>query len=108
MPENRLFTVNEFADYSRTTKDTLIHYDKIGLLTPALRGENYYRYYSGGQLAVVNVIRILQELGMSLKEIKDNKDYMTPEFVNEVLEQQNEKIEKKIGEWVNAQSSCLH
>jgi len=75
MPENRLFTVNEFADYSRTTKDTLIHYDKIGLLTPALRGENNYRYYSGGQLAVVNVIRIFARTRIVAQRDKRQKRY---------------------------------
>jgi len=97
-----VFTVNEFAVFSRITRDTLIHYDKLGVLTPMSRGENNYRYYSGGQLAVVNVIRTLQALGMSLEKIKSLKDKMTPSFVNEVLEQQNEEIEQKLEEWIRA------
>jgi len=101
--DKKLFTVNEFALLSRTTRDTLIHYDKIGLLKPMARGENNYRRYSGGQLAVVNVIRTLQELGMSLEEIKGHKDNMTPALVNEILEQQNLKINQKIEEWIRAQ-----
>ena len=98
-----LFTVNEFSDFSRTTRDTLIYYDKIGLLTPMSRGNNNYRYYSGGQLAVINLIRTLQELGMSLEEIKGLKDDMTPALVIEVLEQQKAKIDRKIAGWERAQ-----
>jgi len=98
----RLFSVGDFAKFSRTTRDTLHHYDKIGLLSPLSRGENNYRYYSIGQLAVVNVIRTLQELGLSLAEIKKLKDNRTPEHVDEVFIRQIEKIDFKIDDWVRA------
>lgn len=103
MADSGLFTVKEFAEFSRTTRDTLIHYDKIGLLTPVSRGANGYRYYSTGQLAVLNVIRTMQELGMPLEEIKSIKDTMTPAIVSEYFETQNMKIEQEIERWVHAQ-----
>ena len=102
MIDNALFSVSEFAMYSRTTRDTILHYDRIGLLTPVTRGENNYRFYSGEQLITVYVIRSLQKLGMSLDEIKDISDKATPEQVNEVFEQQIVLIEGKIHEWVRA------
>jgi DNA-binding transcriptional MerR regulator len=102
-----LFSVSDFAKFSRTTKDTLLHYDRIGLLSPASRGENKYRYYSSGQLAVVNVIRTFQELGMSLSDIKDMKERRTPENIYEVLMHQIEKIDMKIEDWVRAKK-LLH
>ena len=99
---SKLFSVGDFAKFSRTTRDTLHHYDKIGLLSPMSRGENNYRYYSGGQLALVNVIRTLQELGLSLAEIKILKDNRTPESINEILIRQIEKIDLKINDWVRS------
>jgi len=102
MSESGLFSISDFAKFSRLTRDTLLHYDRIGLLTPASRGENNYRFYTGDQLPVVNVIRTLQKLGMTLEEIKDLKDRRTPELSEEVLEQQIERIEMKIQEWVYA------
>ena len=104
MANDGLFTVNEFARFSRTTRDTIMHYDKIDLLTPVARGENNYRYYSSGQLAVVNVIRTLQELGMSLEEIKNLKDHRTPDFAYSVFDQQIKKIDQKIDGWVKARN----
>ncbi|MCL2071386.1 MAG: MerR family transcriptional regulator [Oscillospiraceae bacterium] len=95
-------SISDFAKFSRTTTDTLRHYDKIGLLSPVLRGENNYRYYSIGQLAVVNVIRTLQSLGMTLDEIKKLSDYRTPEHMTETLTTQIDKIDAKIEEWVRA------
>jgi len=102
-----LFSVNDFAKFSRTSKDTLLYYDRIGLLSPVSRGENNYRYYSHGQLAIVNVIRTFQELGMSLSEIKELKDDRTPEDIFELYARLIEKINKKIEDWVGARKLLL-
>ena len=103
MADSGLFSIYEFADYSRTTKETLRHYDRIGLLIPVSRGTNNYRYYSSGQLAVVNVIRTLQALGMTLDEIKEIKDELSPAFAEELFERQIKMIDQKIDGWVRAQ-----
>lgn len=102
MIDSGFLSVSDFARFSRTTRDTLHHYDKIGLLSPVSRGANNYRYYSGGQLAVINVIRTLRELGMTLAEIQKLKQNLTPERMDEVFSGQLEKIDQKIDEWVNA------
>lgn len=107
MKGSGLFSVNKFAKLSRTTRDTLHHYDKIGLLAPVSRGQNNYRYYSNGQLAVVNVIRTLQELGMSLTEIKEFKDHRVPHRANEMLTHQIRQIDAKIEHWVRARQLLL-
>ena len=108
MPDNAYFSVSDFAKLSQTTRNTLHHYDAIGLLSPISRGEdNHYRYYSSGQLAVVNVIRTFQALGMSLAEIKQWKEQRNPELVEEVFAQQIDKINKKIEEWTRAQKLLL-
>ncbi|MCL1982517.1 MAG: MerR family transcriptional regulator [Clostridiales bacterium] len=102
MEDHGLFTISDFAKLSRTTRDTLLYYDKIGLLSPAARGENNYRYYSSGQFTIVNVIRTLQELGMTLDEIKNLKDQRTPERADELFLRQIERIDATINEWVRA------
>jgi len=107
MKSSGYFTVNEFARFSRTTKDTLLHYDRIGLLSPDVRGENNYRYYSSRRLATINLIRTLQKLGMSLEEITDLKDRRTPALTDELLARQIDKIDEKIEEWVRARK-LLH
>ncbi|MCL2820590.1 MAG: MerR family transcriptional regulator [Oscillospiraceae bacterium] len=107
MPESGLLSISDFAELSRTTRDTLLHYDRIGLLSPVLRGENNYRYYSVSQLAIVNVIRTFQQLGMSLEDIAGLRDRRTPELADSVFKQQIEEIDKKIKEWVNARKLLL-
>ena len=102
MKRKGTFSIAEFAEFSRTTRDTLLYYDKIGLLSPELRGENNYRYYSSGQLGVVNLIRTCQSLGMTLAEIKSLARDRTPQRIDDLFEGQITLINEKIDEWVRA------
>lgn len=43
---NRLFTIGQFAKMHEINKKTLMWYDEIGLLKPAVVKENGYRYYN--------------------------------------------------------------
>jgi DNA-binding transcriptional MerR regulator len=94
--DQKLFSVSAFAKLSRITVAMLHHYDKLGLLSPVKRGENNYRYYSITQLSEVNLIRTMQELGLSLNEIKTLRDRRTPNLTAEILAGQIEKIRRKI------------
>jgi len=102
-----LFSISEFAKFTLLTRDTLLHYDRIGLLQPATRGENNYRYYSEGQISIATLIRTLQRLGMSLEEIKDLKDRRTPELAEKEFERQLERVDKRIEEWIRARNLLL-
>ena len=97
--KNGLFSITNFAKFSRVTRDTLLYYDSIGLLSPSVRGENGYRYYTTRQLATVNLIRTLQLLGIPLAQIKEFAENRTPAHLCEVLDEQFTVIEEKIDEW---------
>lgn len=89
-------TTGEFAKIAGVTKHTLFHYDKIGVFSPEIKGENEYRYYSVFQVEPFFVISALKELGMSLKEIKNYLDIRGPEKLIELLDKQEKEIDKKI------------
>ncbi|MDR2903488.1 MAG: MerR family transcriptional regulator [Clostridiales bacterium] len=101
------FSAGAFAEMARTNRNTLHYYDRIGLLPPSARGKNKYRYYTKGQLAVINVIHILQALGMTLAEINDWNEQRTPENIEERLMSQIEKIDETISEWVRSRKLLL-
>ena len=67
------FTTGAFAALCGVTKHTLFHYDEIGIFSPAIRGENGYRYYAPVQVEVFQVISVLKEMGMPLADIKDGR-----------------------------------
>ena len=89
------FTTGEFAKICNVNKQTLIYYDKIGLISPSIKAENGYRYYSIHQYELFSVIQLLKELGMSLNAIKEFIKNKSPEYFLMVMEQQKEIIAKK-------------
>ena len=53
----KLFTIGQFAAIHGVTKKTLMWYDEVGLVTPAVIGENGYRYYTYQQSSTLEGLR---------------------------------------------------
>ena len=79
MDRHEYMTTGEFASAMGVSKDTLFHYDDIGLFCPEKVSENGYRYYSIYQMETFDTIRMLRDLGMPLKEIRDMLAHRSPE-----------------------------
>ena len=107
MSGNGLFSVGDFAKFSGTTKATLHHYDKVGLLSPASRGKSKDRYYSGNQFKTFKIIRTLQRLGVPLVEIKRLKSNRTPQIVDALFLRQLMKIDEEMDNWSRARKLLL-
>lgn len=67
----KLYKVADFARLCGLPKDTVLYYDRIGLLHPAKVGSNGYRYYSFDQLFTAHLIESLKLSHMTLDEIRD-------------------------------------
>jgi len=102
MLENEGLSITDFAKLSRTSRSTLLYYDKIGLLSPVSRRDNNYRDYTHTQLATVNQIRTCQALGMSLNDIRQMRKDQSPEKVAELLARQIKQIDEEISTWISA------
>jgi DNA-binding transcriptional MerR regulator len=65
-----MFTIGDFARHGQVSVRMLRHYDAIGLLRPArIDPSSGYRYYAAGQLARLNRIVALKELGFTLDQV---------------------------------------
>jgi len=64
------YTIKEIADLASVTTRTIRYYDEIGLLDPALTGDNGYRYYDQDSLLRLQQILFFRELDVPLKEIR--------------------------------------
>ncbi|HLQ10982.1 MAG TPA: MerR family transcriptional regulator [Ktedonobacteraceae bacterium] len=70
MKERTMLKIGEFARVGQVSIATLRHYDQCGLLKPnELDPDTGYRYYSLDQLARLNRILALKELGFSLEQV---------------------------------------
>ena len=66
-----MFSIGEFARHGRVSVRMLRHYDAIGLLRPAsVDAASGYRFYQAGQLAELNRIIALKDLGFSLQQVQ--------------------------------------
>jgi len=66
--------VGELAKRTRLTIRTLHHYDEIGLLRPLLHTESGHRLYTAGDVARLQQVLSLRQLGFSLEEVRDCLD----------------------------------
>lgn len=76
--------IREFATLCGTTEKTLRYYDRIGLLEARYTDPgNGYRYYSDEQKHKYRLIRLFQEMGFTLEEIKTDLLGQTEEHVSQ-------------------------
>jgi DNA-binding transcriptional MerR regulator len=74
----RAWKVGELARATGLTVRTLHHYHDIGLLVPSLHSDGGHRLYTEADVARLQRVASLRQLGFSLEEVKDCLD--RPEF----------------------------
>ena len=89
-------TIGEMARLHYINKKTLLFYDQAGLFSPAVVGENGYRYYSYSQCMLLEKILFLRRLGVTVEDIrrqlKTARAADTLEFLSEQREKNREHI----------------
>lgn len=96
MNKNLFFSTGEFAKLCGVTKDTLFHYDKMGIFSPQIKLDNGYRYYSPLQYDFFYLIKSLGEIGTTLNEIKEYSQNHTPQNLLELLSCKERDFDKQI------------
>lgn len=65
-----MFRIGDFSRIARVSCRLLRYYDELGLLKPSvISADSGYRYYTAKQLARLNRILVLKDLGFSLDEV---------------------------------------
>lgn len=70
-----LLITGEFMKLVGTTRNTLIHYDNVGLVKPVKTNQRGDRFYHPFQWYTVELIKTFQTAGLSLTEIKAFMDF---------------------------------
>ena len=70
--DETLFQIGEVTKIMGVTRKTLLVFEDMGLLIPAVKDEESgYRYYSADNMTQIRAIRSLQALGLTLKEVAE-------------------------------------
>ena len=94
--KEKLFTAGQFARLYHINKKTLLFYHQIGLFSPAVVGDNRYRYYSYRQCAQLETILLLRQLNFSLEEIRDFMQNPSPTALRGVYLQKIQQIDAQL------------
>ena len=68
--KNLTFNISETSHLTGISIDTLRYYDKINLIKSKKNPKNRYRYYTIGDIAIINHIKKLRDLDLSISDIK--------------------------------------
>ena len=96
---DKQLTIGQLAKLSGTTTKTIRYYERIGLIQPAERGGNSYRYYTESQVQQLRFIRRTQALGLTLAEIGRLMDLAREVRCNELRAALDELFVRKIREY---------
>ena len=93
-----LIKISEMAGMHGISRQTLILYDRKGLLKPAYVNGNGYRFYSADQIPRLRLICLLKEMGVTLAKIKSFLDAPSPSGMLSLIDERKCAAEQKIEE----------
>ena len=96
MESKEFYTITEFAEMFNLTRQTLIHYDKIGLFKPARINQSGYRIYTREQKPKMIEIMQLKDSGMSLSDIMRVMETKSADSILSIFDAQIAKLDEQI------------
>ncbi len=97
MADTRYYSIGELAELCSISSKTLRYYDTIGLLCPEHKNDDTgYRYYTKQQVFDVFLIKKLQYLGFSLKEIQELIKLEDPKVFADEVGRRMDELRKQI------------
>lgn len=94
----QLLKIGDFAQFCGVTKNTLIHYENMGLIKPEVRTESGYRLYAMNQFFALNVISVLKAAGSPLNEIKNFMENFNNDRFITLLTEKHKALEKELAD----------
>jgi DNA-binding transcriptional MerR regulator len=93
-----MFTIGDFARHGRVSARMLRHYDAVGLLRPEHTDPfTGYRYYSAAQLATLNRVIALKDLGFTLAQVRQIlEERVTTEELRGMLKLRQAELEESM------------
>lgn len=94
--KQKYFTAGELAGIFNISKQSLLYYDKVHLLSPDYISENGYRHYSVQQFLDLEIIVNLRALDISIANIKEYLTNRSKEHFQEMLLAKTKECEEII------------
>jgi len=95
-PAQKTWKVGELAQATGITVRTLHHYDEIGLLKPSQHTDSGHRLYTQGDIARLQHVMTLRQLGLALEDVQAALDQPDFSFLDSVVQLRAQLREKQI------------
>lgn len=90
------YLIGEVCKLFNTTRDTLVHYERIGLVTPKKDNHNGYRYYDIENLNSLTDIFFLKKLNLPLSDINKAIKDSTPLNILEIIKVKENHLQEEM------------
>lgn len=97
------YLIGEVCKLFNVTRDTLIHYDKIGLLSPKKDNSNGYRYYDIEDLNCLTDILLFKKLNLPLSDINKAIKNSSPSDILELIKERERYLQEEMNRIVELQ-----
>lgn len=91
-----MFTVSQLAKQYQVSRSTLLYYERKGLLQPACRSDNGYRWYGEKQLKRLEAILAYRSYGIPVNSIQSLLSRDNDRTQGQILQQQFKTLEQEI------------
>jgi DNA-binding transcriptional MerR regulator len=102
-----MLTVTKLAKTCKISRATILYYEKEGLLKPALRSDNGYRWYGETEINRLQDVLRFRSFGIPVAEIKGLINQDENACQSKILKSQFEKIEQQILDLRKQQSAIV-
>lgn len=85
MKQKEYYTAGELARLFNIPKQTMLYYDKMGVLQPEFIAENGYRYYATPQYLTLEIILFLRKMDISVPDIRNFLQHKSREEILKVI-----------------------
>ncbi|MDV8113918.1 MerR family transcriptional regulator [Paraclostridium bifermentans] len=93
------YKIKEVSEITNISQSKIRYYEKEGLLPEFKRDKNNIRVFSEKDIELLNLIRCLRNIGMSVKEIRTNLDILSDNKNNQlainILMEHRSKLEEQ-------------
>jgi len=102
-----MLTVTKLANKFNVSRTTVLYYERVGLLEPALRSDNGYRWYGDKESSRLEKILSFRSFGLSIPQILTLLSLDDKDKQKTVMQHQFIKLEQSIDELRKQQKAIV-
>jgi DNA-binding transcriptional MerR regulator len=102
-----MLSVTELARSVGVSRTTILYYERVGLLEPASRSDNGYRWYGDKEIERLEAIRAYRSYGLSITQLTNLLEREDEAVQEHILRDQFTVLEKEIQKLRQQQNSIL-